>query len=204
MKVSVLCSSIEHPVYDYLVKWGKFAELKTKLSELSGGDILFLVSCTEIVKAEDRAKYKNVFVIHAADLPKGRGWSPHIWQILEGKSEIVITLLEAQDKVDSGDIWAQEKIHFEGHELYDEINYKIFEAEIKLMDFVLENYASIKPKVQIGEPSYYRKRTPDDSRVDPNQSIAAQFNLLRVADSNRYPAYFELMGCKYKIILEKI
>jgi len=48
-----------------------------------------------------------------------------------------------------------------------------------------------------------RKRVPDDSRIDPNESIAKQFNLLRLADAKRYPAFFEYLGVKYVIKIEK-
>ena len=43
-------------------------------------------------------------MIHASDLPKGRGWSPHIWGLINEAQQITISLLEAVDKVDSGDI----------------------------------------------------------------------------------------------------
>jgi methionyl-tRNA formyltransferase len=204
MKISVLCSSPQHPVYGHIIKWGRYDELKTQVADLEGGDVLFLISCSEIVDAAAREKYKHVLVIHAADLPQGRGWSPQIWQILEGKNEIVVTLLEAQDKVDSGDIWAQEKVNFSGDELHDEINQKIFEAEFKLMDMVIDSFDKIKPRTQQGEITYYKKRTPEDSQLDVNKTIAEQFNLLRVADPERYPAYFEINGQKYKIRIEKI
>jgi len=34
-------------------------------------------------------------------------------------------------------------------------------------------------------------------------SIASQFDLIRVCDPNRYPAYFFYRGKKYTMILEK-
>ena len=74
---------------------------------LAGGEILFLVSCNEIIGKDVRDRYMATLVIHASDLPKGRGWSPHIWQIIEGKKEIMVSLLEAEDAVDSGAIWAK-------------------------------------------------------------------------------------------------
>ena len=40
-------------------------------------------------------------MIHESDLPHGKGWSPIQWQILEGSDSITITLLDAEDKVDS-------------------------------------------------------------------------------------------------------
>ena len=125
MKVSVLCSSTAHPVYPHLESWVRRAgvshdvELVQKKAELSGGDILLLISCHEIISQRDRQRYAASLVIHASDLPEGRGWSPHIWQILEGKREIVVSLIEAQDPVDSGAIWAQRPLVLDGHELCD-------------------------------------------------------------------------------------
>src|SRR5882757_2342579 len=123
MKISILCSSTSHPVYPHLENWAKAAgarhdvELVREKAELSGGDILFLISCHEIISRRDRQQYGASLVIHASDLPEGRGWSPHIWQILEGKRDIVVSLIEAQDQVDTGAIWAQRHLVLEGHEL---------------------------------------------------------------------------------------
>lgn len=168
-----------------------------------GGDILFLISCHELILPTLRQRYRACLVVHASDLPRGRGWSPLVWQILEGKNTITVTLLEAADPVDSGAIWHQVQIHFEGHELCDEINAALFEAELSLMDFAVENFGTIEPRPQVGEPSYYRRRTPEDSRLDVNRSLAEQFDLLRVADEKRYPAFFEHRGHRYHVILKK-
>ncbi|MDP1671588.1 MAG: formyltransferase family protein, partial [Burkholderiales bacterium] len=110
-------------------------ELVTRAAELSGGDMLFLVSCSEIVDAEIRSRYKHSLVLHGSDLPEGRGWSPVVWQVLEGRTTITVTLLEAADQVDSGDIWAKTTFELAGNELADEINKKLFDAELRLMDY---------------------------------------------------------------------
>lgn len=211
MKVTILCSSAEHPVNAYLVRWVESHQYAHEIdlvrdkAELCGGDILFLISCTEIINKADRGAYKKVLVIHASDLPRGRGWSPHVWQIIEGKEEIVLSLLEAEDKVDSGDIWKKLSVHIPKHALFDEINYLIFEAELALMDHAMACFQAIKPSPQDSTitATHYPKRTPSDSRIDPEQSIASQFNLIRVCDPDRYPAFFELYGHKYRIRLEK-
>jgi len=210
MKVSVLCSSTSHPVYPHLENWVKRAgvahdvELVQKKAELSGGDILMLISCHEIISAKDRQRYRTSLVIHASDLPEGRGWSPHIWQILEGKHDIVVSMIEAEDQVDTGAIWVQQHLVLEGHELCDEINEKLFAIELALMDEALAKVESRRPVPQDGRtPSYYRRRTPGDSRLDPNRPIADQFDLLRVADPARFPAFFELRGHRYVVRLEK-
>ena len=212
MRISVLCSEKEHPVYTILEEWckskqdsGHEVELINSENEISGGDLLFLISCHEIISSEVRATYQKTLVIHASDLPSGRGWSPLVWQILEGESQITVTLLEAEDKLDSGDIWHQVKIIFEGHELVDEINKCLFDAEIHLMDYAIDNFQCVDPVPQSDRnATYYSKRRPEDSRIDPQRTIAEQFNILRLADPERYPAFFDYRGHRYKIRLTKM
>ena len=110
MKITILCSSSEHPVNAWLERWTSTwgdkheIEIIREKLDMSGGDLLFLVSCSSIVKKEERQSYKKALVIHASDLPRGRGWSPHVWEILDGGVDICVTLLEVEDKVDSGDV----------------------------------------------------------------------------------------------------
>ncbi|WP_225172415.1 formyltransferase family protein [Bradyrhizobium sp. BRP19] len=180
-------------------------ELVQRKAELSGGDILFLISCHEIISAGDRTRYGKSLVIHASDLPQGRGWSPHIWQILEGKNDIVVSLLEAEDQVDTGAIWAQRHLILEGHELFDEINAKLFAIELDLMNEALASIGRKAPVAQDGRaPTYYPRRSPADSRLDPAQPLARQFELLRVADPERFPAFFDFRGHRYLVRLEKV
>ena len=212
MKISFLCNDPRHPVNDYLYAWIKKnnskheIELVRQKKDLSGGDILFLISCTEIINSQDRMAYINCLVIHASDLPKGRGWSPHIWSILEGKEELTLTLLEANNKVDSGKIWKKLNFQVPKHALWNEINAQLFEKEIELIDFAVGNFKSVSAKSQAPdiEPTYYPKRTPNDSEIDPYKSIESQFDKIRVCDPDRFPAYIELYGERYKLILEKV
>lgn len=210
MRLSILCSDIRHPVYPLLRGWMKAnqatqtVELVHRKAELSGGDILFLISCHELIQRVDRERYGVTLVIHASDLPRGRGWSPHVWQILEGKAEITVTLLEAEDAVDSGAIWAQRKMTLQGHELIDEINEQLFAIELALMDYAVAQYGTITPSPQSDAmATYYPERLPGDSRIDPDKTIAEQFDLLRVADPGRYPAFFDYRGHRYHIQIEK-
>ncbi|MES2510097.1 MAG: UDP-glucuronic acid dehydrogenase [Pseudomonadota bacterium] len=210
MKISILCSDSAHPIYPYLVEWarcqggGHQVDIAARKAELAGGDILFLISCHELIREDIRSLYKATLVIHASDLPLGRGWSPHIWQVLEKKQLIKVTLLEAADALDSGAIWAQDEFRLEGHETFDEINTALFAAELRLMDFAVKGFETVKPRPQDSRQSTsYPKRAPEDSRIDPLQSIAGQFDLLRVADPVRFPAFFELHGHRYLIQISK-
>ena len=210
MKISVVCSSQDHPIFPLLQAWRERysqdhdVDLLNRVEQLQGGDLLLLVSCSELVSLVTRQQYRAALALHASDLPQGRGWSPHIWQVLEGKEQITVTLLEAEDKVDTGAIWAQTSFSLEGHELYDEINQRLFTAELELMDYAVDNFETAQPRQQPEVPAtYYRKREPDDSRIDPERPLVESFNQLRVADPNRYPAFFYHRGQKYTIRLEK-
>lgn len=212
MKVSVLCSNPSHPVNAHLMAWverhaqdHEIAVVRKK-SELTGGDMLLLVSCGEIVTAKQRLLYGVCLVLHASDLPRGRGWSPHIWDLAAGASHISLSLLEAQDKVDSGRIWKKVRIPVPPTALWDEINHLLFTAEVQLMDFALVSYGRVLSQEQRTdvEPTYYRLRTPEDSRIDPYQTLADQFDLIRVCDPHRFPAFFEFRGQRFVLKLEKL
>lgn len=211
LRVTLICSDKNHPVFKCLEIWKEVnskkytIDLFTSINEVSArGDILFLVSCTEIVKIRHRELFDHTLVLHASDLPKNRGWSPHIWAVINGESKIVLSLLEAEDKVDTGRIWKKIDIQLDGTELYDEINKKLFDAELLLLSWACENINSVKPQAQDEIASnYLRKRTPEDSELNINQSLKEQFNQLRVCDPERFPAYFYINGCKYKIKVEK-
>ncbi len=212
MRISILCSSSCHPVHAWLDRWAKAnesrheIELVNRKQMLRGGDLLLLVSCSEIIRREDREKYGKCLVIHASDLPKGRGWSPHIWQILAGSRRVTVSLLEAEDKVDSGDIWHKLEVDIPRHFLYADINQAIFDAELALMDFAVANFITIKPQPQSPDvaPSWYPKRSPADSRLDPSRTIEEQFDLIRVCDPDRFPAFFVLDGHTFKITVERL
>jgi len=211
MKITILCSNALHPVNVYLQSWivthksQHEIDLIRSKDELTYGSILFLISCSEIVAEADWKSYEKALVIHASDLPRGRGWSPHIWQIIDGATTLTVTLLEAATKVDSGDIWKKIEINVNRDALWDEINHLVFDAELELMGFAVENFDTIEPQPQSNtiEPTYLPKRNPIDSRIDPQKSIQDQFDLIRVCDPDRFPAYFELHGCKYTLRLEK-
>lgn len=211
MKISILCTDPNHPVVKSLQTWvadmsvkGQTVTLYHDKSCLPGGDILFLVSCSQIIRDSEREKYKATLVLHASDLPIGRGWSPYIWSILNGANQVTVCLLEAKDPVDSGPIWLKTQFVLEGHELLSEIHEKLFAAEISLMTMAVEGFGRITPRAQYGDPGpYMPKRSQKDSQLDPNKTLAEQFNLLRVVDNRRFPAFFDHAGKRYLLRIEK-
>ncbi|WP_271910680.1 formyltransferase family protein [Vreelandella alkaliphila] len=213
MNITLLCTSVEHPVNEWLVTWKEQylgehnIELCRDRNELAGGDVLFLISCDQIIDIKIRSKYQYTLVLHASDLPKGRGWSPHIWALLEGLNVITVSLLNAENEVDAGAIWAKRSFEVPEHALYDEIHSRLFETELALMDealILIKNNKNPVPQSSDITPSYYPKRSPIDSKVDPNKPLSQLFNKIRLMDPQRYPAFFQLHGHTYTIEVKKV
>ena len=114
------------------------------------------------------------------------------WQILEGLNRIPVTLFEAVSQLDAGPIYLQHHIQLQGYELVDE--WRLLQAQatqdvcLAWFDRYREVVASAHQ--QLGKSSHYRRRRPADSQLDPELSLTEQFELLRVVDNNRYPAFF--------------
>lgn len=176
-----------------------------RIEEIDEGDLLFILSFSEILPEEVLHRHKHNLVVHESDLPKGKGWSPLSWQVLEGRNNITISLFEATCQVDSGAIYLQDVIELDGSELIDEIRELQAEKTLNLcMNFIVEYPQSVLwGRIPDGEATYYRKRTPKDSLLDINKSIAEQLNLLRIVDNERYPAHFFYRGVKYIIKIYK-
>ncbi len=177
-----------------------------RLSEIQPADFCFYLSFSTIVQKDIRAMFKNNLVVHESDLPTGKGWSPLTWKILEGGNVVPVSLIEADEKVDSGVIYGQLSMNFDGYELVEELRYAQADATFILCEKFINEYPEIlkNATLQTGVESFYRKRIPSDSKLDVNDSIADQFNLLRVVDNEKYPAFFELSGYSYKLEINKI
>ena len=72
-----------------------------------------MISCSEKISKRVIAQFEHVLVLHASDLPKGRGWSPHIWEILNRSDHITLSLIEAAEQIDEGDIWKKLKFQYQ-------------------------------------------------------------------------------------------
>ena len=60
--------------------------------------VTIFFSYFKIVKKSILLRSKYNLIVHESNLPKGRGMSPINWQILEDKSKIYFSLIEANEK----------------------------------------------------------------------------------------------------------
>jgi methionyl-tRNA formyltransferase len=165
--------------------------------------ILFILGYHRVVPDEILGVNDFNLVVHESELPKGKGWAPYFWQILEGSQEIVFSMIEASSSLDAGRIFIQKKLVLQGTELHDELRKKQGQLTVQMCQEIYDvGPENVIPREQTGLETYYRKRTPVDSELDVHKTISDQFNLLRTVSNYEFPAFFYIKGKKYKVKIE--
>lgn len=173
-------------------------------------DLTFCLSYYKLIKPPlyDLPKY-GTFVCHASDLPKGRGWAPVNWAIINGEDQITLTTFKVDGGCDTGPYHIKSSVPLEIddtiHTAYAKIEIEIL-AHLKSVVSELLEFGKITLHQQEGEPTFYERRRKKDSELDPNLSLSEQWNKLRACDNDEYPAFFWLHGkkivLKYKVLDE--
>ena len=79
MNIEILNTDPNHPINPYLWRLLKDLEHDHSISiirspkDVTNGDLLFLVSCNELVDTAVTERFKHALVLHVSDLPKGSG-----------------------------------------------------------------------------------------------------------------------------------
>lgn len=167
-------------------------------------DFCFYLSYGRIVGADTLARHAHNIVVHESALPRGRGWSPLTWQVLEGATSIPVRLFEAAVKVDSGPVYLEDTIMLRGDELVDDLRRLQADATIRLCHQFAAEYPEVlsRARAQSGEATYYQRRRPEDAQLNLDRTLREQTNLLRVSDNDRYPAWIDLNGRIIRLRLE--
>ena len=116
-------------------------------------------------------------------LPRGRGRSPLSWSLIENRKRLVWNLFQIQEGIDNGPI--VESMVFDINE-WDNIKTLYYKVSIAVKRMVLSTLQNIIKgqdityTQQVGEPSYYRKITPQDRLIDWNLSIYQICNSIKI------------------------
>lgn len=188
---------IEKYLLDHLRHPQAFVQISYEADQISNADIVFVIGYTRKVASTISARNGFVFVIHESDLPAGKGFSPVQWQILSGANSMVVSMINLDELIDGGDIVLQKKLEFVGDELYEEIRAKQAAVTVDLVFDCIDCYPDYFPKPQVGNETFYRRRYPEDSELDPDKTLRELFPLLRVCNNEEWPAYFVLEGKKF-------
>lgn len=135
-------------------------------------------------------------------LPKGRGRSPLNWSLIEDKKRFIIHYFIIKAGVDDGDVFTYKDFDINEFDDIETLYYKnALVTRSVLLEYIPKLLAgdySVVP--QIGEPSYYPKRTPADGKIDWEKMDVHQiYNFIR-AQTKPYPGAFgDFNGGAYKI-----
>ena len=126
-------------------------------------------------------------------LPKYRGRSPLNWSIILGKKRLIWHLFLMTPGIDDGDII--DHIDFDINE-WDDCQTLYYKVAVGVKRMYLRTIPRLiagtaEHHKQIGEASYYPKRTPEDGMITWTQSVFAVYNLIRGV-TRPYPGAFAL------------
>jgi len=140
-------------------------------------DIAFVVGWQRIVPGEILDSMSiGSFGMHGSsmDLPLGRGRSPMNWSIIEGRKYFYTNLFRYDSGVDSGDVLDTFKFDITHRDTAETMHFKNTLAMKYLieknLDRLLSGDFTLKKQKDI-IPTYYPKRTPDDSLIDWNMGV---------------------------------
>lgn len=120
--------------------------------------------------------------VHPSLLPKYRGAAPLHWPIINGDTETGVSIAEVTSKLDSGDIFYQEKISLTPDIDSRSLEHQLAELSSKALRMVLgritEDTLTRIPQNEAGA-SYARKLTKEDGRLSLDLPAATLDRLIR-------------------------
>ncbi len=144
----------------------------------------------------------GAFNLHGSLLPQYRGRAPLNWVLVNGEKETGITLHRMVKRADAGNIVAQQKVEIADTDVAMTLHRKLCSAAQSLLRDALPQIANgcIAETVQDeSQATYVGRRTPDDGRLNWEQSAESLHNLVR-AVSDPWPGAFGYVGTNKFIV----
>ncbi len=186
------------------------SSVKKKLSDgdyetIKNSQLDFIIVCgwRTLIKP-DVNNYLKIGMIAAHDslLPAYRGFAPLNWSIIHGEKETGVSLFVINEgETDSGDIVLQKKVDIGETEYADQVYQKVIEATnsayLHMIELYNENGKLETFKQNEDLATYTCKRTPDDGKINWNDSSESVFNLIRALAFPYSGAFFFHDNIKY-------
>ena len=117
--------------------------------------------------------------LHFSLLPRWRGAAPVERAILAGDRETGVCLMALEEGLDTGGVYAEERVEIGPDETADELRARLVEIGTGLLVDQLRRPLGA-PRPQVGEPTYAGKVTPEDLYLDWSRPAAELARLPRV------------------------
>jgi len=129
-------------------------------------------------------------IFHMTDLPFGRGGSPLQNLITRGIYETQVSALKCEEEVDTGPIYLKRPLSLHG--AAEEIYVRASDiVENMIVEIIKTNP---KPLEQVGEPTFFKRRRPEQGNLLDAKSLDQAFDLIRMLDVDGYPNAFINVG----------
>jgi methionyl-tRNA formyltransferase len=148
-----------------------------------GPDLLVVIAFGQKISAEIIGiPPKGAINVHGSLLPKYRGAAPINWAIINGEKETGISIITLAQKMDAGEVLAQDKINIADDDLADIVHDALAKLAAPLLIETID-------KIQAGKAVYIKqdsskataapKLKKSDGIIDFNQSARAVHNKVR-------------------------
>ena len=131
---------------------------------------------------------------HMTDLPYGRGATPLQNLILRRHKETKLTALRMVRDYDAGPVYMKRSLSLEGSAK------QIYQRAAEIIIFMMREIIARNPSptAQVGAPTIFERRKPDQSRLPQEGSIEHLYDFIRMLDAEGYPHAFLDWG-EYRI-----
>ncbi|THA30736.1 methionyl-tRNA formyltransferase [Streptomyces sp. A1277] len=130
--------------------------------------------------------------VHDSLLPKYAGFSPLIWALINGESEVGVTAHMMNDELDAGDIVRQESVPVGPRDTATDLFHKtvdlIAPVTTKALALIADGQTEFTPQDR-SQATFFHKRSEQDIRIDWNWPAEDLERLVR-AQSAPYPSAF--------------
>ena len=159
--------------------------LKSDYLEKNKIESIFIPHWSFLIPKEIYKNYKCI-LFHMTDLPFGRGGSPLQNLIKLGFKQTKVSALRVTNKIDAGPIYLKRELDLSGSakEIFSRTSLVIHKMIVEIIE------KNIKPTPQKGNPFYFKRRTPSQSRIEGIKSMDELYNHIRMLDCEGYPKAF--------------
>jgi methionyl-tRNA formyltransferase len=194
------------PLVSILNKKGlPYSYLSAHSEICSQHDLVVSLGYAKIIPEDFLLRPKNGLVVfHSSDLPRGRGWAPLYYTIVNHDSHLVQTLFYADKGVDSGHLIAKARYPVEEWMTLKDLR----RIDDRLTCILFKNYIGRLVTQKLSgtrqneaHATYNAKRTPAHSLIDPQRSLADLYPILRGLPE-KLPAFFNHKGITVQINLK--
>ena len=163
------------------------------------GNALLSIGFPYLIPEKLLVLFQPALNVHPTLLPRYRGPTTAAYILINDERESGSTVHYMTAEMDRGDIVVQSQEQLTAFDTIRSLQRKVYSSEPQLVIdalMALESGAQALPQNESKATEFPKKRTPDDSMIDPSKPLTALFNQIRACDPDEFPAYFYHQGEK--------